>query len=175
MNIKERRNASHGGIAKIMEMSYISKLVGILDEKILLLEKYDEITDRMSGSELDALAELIAERQLIIPKVDRKSAEIQEIVSNQLESVQTVLKEILSFKKINCNAIYNDLQNKAEALEKTLISISYKEKSVVTRFDTLKKNLEEEMLKSNKSRQVIDYCNAFTVVDFNGNSFNSVT
>lgn len=158
-----------------MEMSYISKLVGILDEKILLLEKYNEITDRMSGSELDTLAELIAERQLIIPKVDGKSAEIQEIVSNQSESVQKLLKEILSFKKINCKEPYTDLQTKAEELEKTLISISYKEKSVVTRFDILKKNLEEEMLKSNKSRQVIDYCNAFTVVNFNGNNFNSVT
>jgi len=158
-----------------MKLKDISTLGDNLTEKIGLLVKYQNITEKMTDSDLDEIAKLIAERQLIIPEVDEKTAEILKIVEKQPKDVQLILKDLLSFKKNNCDEKFIEIKNKANVLEETLISISHKEKKVVIRMDFLKKSLEEEMLKSNKSKQVIDYCNAFSAFEFNGNNFNSTT
>ena len=158
-----------------MKLNNISLIGNYLEEKISLLGDYEKITEKMVDSNLEVITELIAQRQLLIPEVDKITNEILEIVAIQPKDIQFALREILSFKKTNCDDKFAEIKNKAQLLEKTLIEISYKEKDVALRMEALKQELEEEMLKSNKGKQIIDYCNSFATFNSNGNNFNAIT
>jgi len=158
-----------------MKSNHILSLVNYLEEKIRLLGDYKKVTEKMVDSNLEVITELIAQRQLIILEVDKITNQIFEIVEIQPKDSQLALKEILSFRKNNCGIKFAEIKNKAEILEKTLVEISYKEKDVALKMEALKEELEEEMLKSNKGKQIIDYCNSFATFNMNGNSFNAVT
>ena len=58
-------------------------------------------------------------------------------------------------------------------LEKVLVEISEKEKAAKQKMDEMRLLLSEQMTKSNKSKQVIDYCNSFATVNKSGSNLNS--
>lgn len=158
-----------------MKSKYIAEIRNNLENKIKLLNEYEQITAKMVDADLEKITELIAQRQLLIKDIDKITSEINEIVDNQHKGLKTCLTEILSFEKIECDDALEGIKVLAEKLESILIEISHKEKDVVLRMDDLKKALELEMLQSNKGKQVMDYCNSFASFNFNGNKFNSIS
>lgn len=158
-----------------MELKHITKLENSLVDKIELLEAYQRITEEMAASNLDETAELIAQRQLLIFDIDSKTDEIKNIVENEQKDTQLVLRSILAFKETKIDDTLLNVKQLAKKLESTLIAISHKEKDVVIQMEAIKKKLEEEMLNSNKVKQVVNYCNSFASFSQNGNNFNSLT
>ena len=158
-----------------MKSDYISVIIKSLDHKMQYLKRFEEITEKIIESDFEELAEYIAQRQLVIADVDKHTLKIRKVIAEQPEEVQIALNKILSFNKINQGESYKVLQGKAIELENVLIEISEKEKLARIRMDELKKELDSEMQKSSKSRQVIDYVNNFSVVSSNGKTFDSIT
>lgn len=158
-----------------MKSDYISAIIKSLDHKIMHLKRFEEITEKIIKSDFEDLAEHIAQRQLVIADVDKHTLKIKKLIAEQPDEVQITINKILSFTKTNQGERYEALQEKASELENVLVEISEKEKFARNRMDELKKELDSEMQKSSKSRQVIDYVNNFTVVTSNGKTFDSIT
>ena len=158
-----------------MSSNFISVITKYMDQKITLLQKFKKITEKMIESDFESLAKLIAERQLIINDIDNKTERINKVISEQPADVAGILEQLVKFQKIECIDEYLPVKIKASELEALLIDISADEKEVRINMDELKNNLEEDMLKSNKSRKVIDYCNSFATFSSNGNNFNSLS
>ena len=158
-----------------MKSDYISVIIKSLDKKIQSLTGYKEITEKIIESDFESLANYIAQRQLIVVEVDKITLEIKGVILEQPNDVQNVLTQIIAFKKIIYNEKYKALIEKATELESLLISISEREKLARIQMEQIKKELENEMMKSNKSRQIIDYCNSFASINSKGNNLNSLT
>ena len=158
-----------------MSVIYISSIVKYIDQKIVLLNKFREITSKIADSDFDSLAGLIAERQVVINDIDNKTEIIKNIISEQTDEVSGILSKLIRFEKVECSNEYKPVQEKSTELENLLIQISEEEKAIHLKMENVKKGLEEDMLKSNKSRKVLDYFNSFVGNASSGNTFNSVT
>ncbi len=158
-----------------MSVINISSIAQYIDQKIVLLYKFREITSKIADSDFDSLAGLIAERQVIINDIDNKTEKIRKIIAEQSDEVSRILSKLIRFEKIECSNEYKPIQEKSAELEKLLIQISEEEKAVYLKMENVKKDLEEDMLKSNKSKKVLNYFNSFVGNASSGNTFNSVT
>ncbi len=156
-----------------MKTDYLSMIESCLDEKIEFLNKYKDITDSILNAEFETLSELIAQRQLIIKEVDKRTAKIKKAVLEQDAADGRVLEGILSFKSVEGGEKFSEISSKAHMLEKVLVEISEKEKAAKQKMDEMRLLLSEQMTKSNKSKQVIDYCNSFATVNKSGSNLNS--
>ena len=158
-----------------MSVIYISSITKYIDQKIVLLNKFREITSKIADSDFDSLAGLIAERQVVINDIDNKTEMIKKIIAEQTDEVSGILSQLIRFEKTECASEYKPVAEKSAELEKILIQISEEEKAVHQKMENVKKGLEEDMLKSNKSRKVLNYFNSFVGNASSGNTFNSVT
>ena len=158
-----------------MSVIYISSITKYIDQKIVLLNKFRKITSKIADSDFDSLAGLIAERQVVINDIDNKTEMIKKIIAEQAGEVSVILNKLIRFEKVDCSNEYKPVAEKSAELEKLLIQISEEEKAVRLRMENVKKDLEEDMLKSNKSKKVLDYFNSFVGNASSGNTFNSVT
>lgn len=148
---------------------------GRLKEKIKLLNQYEELTKTMSESDLEKITEQIAQRQVLIQQIDNASADIKDIVKKQTKKEQKILSDIISFKSNDANNEFNQIYHASKEIEQLLIKIATEEKDVELTIENIKQNLEDEMLKSNKGKQVIDYFNAFAAYNIKGKKFDSLT
>ena len=158
-----------------MSVIYISSITKYIDQKIVLLNKFRKITSKIADSDFDSLAGLIAERQVVINDIDNKTEMIKKIIAEQAGEVSVILNKLIRFEKVDCSNEYKPVAEKSAELEKLLIQISEEEKAVRLKMENVKKDLEEDMLKSNKSKKVLDYFNSFVGNASSGNTFNSVT
>ncbi len=158
-----------------MSVIYISSITKYIDQKIVLLNKFREITSKIADSDFDSLAGLIAERQVVINDIDNKTENIKKIIAEQTDEVSGILSQLIRFEKTECSNEYKPVAEKSAELVKILIQISEEEKAVHQKMENVKKGLEEDMLKSNKSRKVLNYFNSFVGSASSGNTFNSVT
>lgn len=158
-----------------MSVIYISSITKYIDQKIVLLNKFREITSKIADSDFDSLAGLIAERQVVINDIDNKTEMIKKIIAEQTDEVSGILSKLIRFEKVDCANEYRPVAEKSAELEKILIQISEEEKAVRQKMENVKKDLEEDMLKSNKSKKVLNYFNSFVGNASSGNTFNSVT
>ncbi len=158
-----------------MSVINISSIAQYIDQKIVLLNKFREITSKIADSDFDSLAGLIAERQVIINDIDNKTEKIRKIIAEQSDEISGMLSKLIRFEKVECSNEYKPVQEKSAELEKLLIQISEEEKAIYLKMENVKKDLEEDMLKSNKSKKVLNYFNSFVGNASSGNTFNSVT
>ena len=158
-----------------MSINCISTIIKYIDQKIVLLNKFREITSKITGSDFDSLAGFIAERQVVINDIDNKTEKIKKVIAEQTDDIAGIINQLIRFEKIECSQEFIPLKKKSEELENLLIQISEEEKSVLEKMENLKKELEIDMLKSNKSRKVLDYCNSFIGVASSGKTFDSLT
>lgn len=158
-----------------MNSNFISVIVKQMDQKIALLQKFKEITEKIAESDFETLTKLIAERQLVINDIDKRTEKIKKVISERSSEEADILEQLVKFQKIECVEEYIPVKEKAGEIEALLIEISEHEKDVRVKMDDIKKNLAEDMLKSNKSRKVIDYCNSLATFSSNGTNFNSLS
>lgn len=157
-----------------MNKKHITALESFLESKIDQLTIYREITKKMASSDLDEISELIAQRQMIINTVDGFSNEIKNIINIQDNTDKQLLASCFAFKKPTLPTELGVIYIKINKLEEILIGISKDERKATMQIENIQDELADEMQKSNKSKQVIDYCNSFQSNNIGG-SFNSST
>ena len=146
-----------------------------LNEKIKLLNEYEAITQRMVDTDLDEITNLIALRQIIIQKIDSIMSDINEVISRQSKKEQAILNDILSHKEADNKNEYKLIQEAMSEVERILVRISSEEQGVVNTMEKIKLELEDEMLKSNKGKQVLDYFSSFASYNIKGRKLDSIT
>lgn len=158
-----------------MDMKYIDETIADIDKKILKLNEFKKITKKIPYAEFEKIAELIAERQILINEIDIISDSIKQRIQSQTDDVKEIMNSIISFKEVKADKSFDALKNRVKELENLLISISADEKMASDYMHTIKKKLEEEMQKSNQSKKIIDYFKNNTPLNNNGSKFNSLS
>lgn len=146
-----------------------------LSEKIAILTRYRELTGKMVNANLDTLAELIAERQLIIPKIDEATAIISEATDTQNEPTKVLLREILTFKNPKVSDEFADILTKAKELEAVLLEILALEEIVNVTISNIKQELSADMQKISKGKQIIEYVNSASGDIPSGEKYNNLS
>ncbi len=144
-----------------MSNNYIKNLVEETKEKLNLLVEYRNITNSMIDKDFETFTMLIAERQVLIHKIDKHTLSIKEIVYTQDNDVKPILQQILKFKNVRCDDSLIEFKKTTLKIEKVLIEISGLEIKLKSHLDSMKKELDSKMLTSQKSKQIIEYCDSF--------------
>ncbi len=160
---------------RLMKFNDSAFIVKGLNEKIKLLNEYEAITQRMVDTDLDEITNLIALRQIIIQKIDSIMSDINEVISRQSKKEQAILNDILSHKEADNKNEYKLIQEAMSEVERILVRISSEEQGVVNTMEKIKLELEDEMLKSNKGKQVLDYFSSFASYNIKGRKLDSIT
>ncbi len=158
-----------------MKKKHISMISEAMGEKISLLIEFKGITEKMISADLDAMAELIAERQVLIQKIDSIQSDINVQIDRLPDDEKTVVTDILAHKKPEVPESLLQILNKAEEIENLLVEIMVIEKKVAVSMEKIQSELLTDMQKMNKSKQVIDYFSSFSGVKPNGEQLNSLS
>ncbi|MFA5659480.1 MAG: hypothetical protein WC900_09390 [Oscillospiraceae bacterium] len=157
-----------------MKQKYASEIQYALDEKIALLSEFKELTKKMVKADLDALAELMANRQLLIPKIDSCSSSISLLVEEHGGDEKQLFQEIIAFKKPEIPDELLIIREKSDQIEELLVEILRLENKVFDTIEEIKTTLVADMQKMNKGKQVIDYFSSISEMKQKGTALNSL-
>lgn len=150
------------------------KLLRLADEKIEQMRHYNEITSRMIYEGVDGMGELIDRRQEIITAMDGISVEMRCYVNEQsIDRRETITKVLGSEEISGLTDELIDLQNKIRTIKKLRDEINSKDKKARERIKKLRDEAYEELIRSAKSKQTINYISPNTQGNLtNGVKFN---
>lgn len=156
-----------------MNKSDIEALSNLLDKKILILENYDGITQRLLVDDINELDSVFNVRKGILDDYIKLNSEIESFVLKQSVSIQEKLKAMsrcVGLDEVNGDFIV--IREKFNKIKKTVDTIKSKDKEIGKRFNSYRQELIDGMLNLNKSKRVIDYMDSMTKSElFNGKAF----
>ena len=142
-----------------MQRNEIEELCTLLLQKSELLENYDDISVRLLTDDVDKLEHLLDVRNEFLLEFNKITPRIDAIVSRQSSDEQTILQAMLCYEAIEGSkdesfCEINRILHKMKAL---IDAINEKTKKTDKRFDEYRQGLMDELLKLNKSQQIIHY------------------
>lgn len=134
------------------------KLLSLADKKIEQMEHFNDITSKIIYEDIDGVGELVENRQEIITALDGISAEMRQYVSEQSIERQMVINKVLQSEDINnLTGELLELQGKIKIMTKLREEIKRNDKIAVDRLKKLRDEAYEELKKSVKNKQTINY------------------
>jgi len=134
------------------------KLVELIDKKILQLERFNEITSQMLYEDIDAMEQLLDERDKIVRAVDGISLEIKQYISEQAIERRDKIEAVFHFRDISdLNDELLELQAKINQQERLKDTIREIDRKAYNRLKTMQEELISEMSEAGKSKQVANY------------------
>ncbi len=157
-----------------MKIKDEEKLLSLLDEKLEKLAQYKKITEAVVDRNIEDMAQLIADRQMLIKDIEKINDEIRQNVDKQKTELGSALKSILGYEHTVSNNMYKKVSERADALENMLISISAGEKEIKIHIDNIKREMVNDIKKSVNSKKIIDFYNTAVGKQFSGTTFNTL-
>lgn len=122
------------------------------------MERYSEITNRMLYEDIDGVGELIEERQSIITVMDGISVDIKQFISDQSIEHQNKLNKLMKFEDVGeLNGELLELQEKIKHIEEVRKKIVKEDEAAYDRMSKMRDEMRENLEKSAKGKQVINY------------------
>lgn len=133
-------------------------LLNLVDRKLREMERYSEITNRMLYEDIDGVGELIEERQSIITVMDGISVDIKQFISDQSIEHQNKLNKLMKFEDVGeLNGELLELQEKIKHIEEVRKKIVKEDEAAYDRMSKMRDEMRENLEKSAKGKQVINY------------------
>lgn len=148
-------------------------IIELMDEKILQLERYNEVTSKIIYENIDEVGDLIAERDKILAKMEGISAEVKMYVSEQSIERQDKINALLKFDEISdLSEDLSELQEKILRVKALREQIIENDKAAFGRIKKERDELKSKLEKAAKSKQVSEYFSQTAVDLTKGEKFN---
>ena len=148
-------------------------ILSLMDKKIEQAERYREISNKMIYEDIDGVNEMLDRRQELITQIDGISAEIKAYVNSQSVEKRDVLNNMLSFREVGeLSGEMLELQEKLMRYKKVKKQINEADRKIYKHIKEMQNELAAEMVRSNRSKQVIDYFKTTSIDVEGGSKFN---
>ena len=148
-------------------------ILSLMDKKIEQAERYREISNKMIYEDIDGVNEMLDRRQELITQIDGISAEIKAYVNSQSVEKRDVLNNMLSFREVGeLSGELLELQEKLMRYKEVKKQINEADRKIYKHIKEMKNELAAEMVRSNRSKQVIDYFKTTSIDVDGGSKFN---
>lgn len=148
-------------------------ILSLMDKKIEQAERYREISNKMIYEDIDGVNEMLDRRQELITQIDGISAEIKAYVNSQSVEKRDILNNMLSFREVGeLSGELLELQEKLMRYKEVKKQINEADKKIYKHIKEMQNELAAEMVRSNRSKQVIDYFKTTSIDVEGGSKFN---
>ncbi len=148
-------------------------ILSLMDKKIEQAERYREISNKMIYEDIDGVNEMLDRRQELITQIDGISAEIKAYVNSQSVEKRDVLNNMLSFREVGeLSGEMLELQEKLMRYKEVKKQINEADRKIYKHIKEMQNELAAEMVRSNRSKQVIDYFKTTSIDVDGGSKFN---
>lgn len=148
-------------------------ILSLMDKKIEQAERYREISNKMIYEDIDGVNEMLDRRQELITQIDGISAEIKAYVNSQSVEKRDVLNNMLSFREVGeLSGELLELQEKLMRYKEVKKQINEADRKICKHIKEMQNELAAEMVRSNRSKQVIDYFKTTSIDVDGGSKFN---
>lgn len=148
-------------------------ILSLMDKKIEQAERYREISNKMIYEDIDGVNEMLDRRQELITQIDGISAEIKAYVNSQSVEKRDVLNNMLSFREVGeLSGELLELQDKLMRYKEVKKQINEADRKICKHIKEMQNELAAEMVRSNRSKQVIDYFKTTSIDVDGGSKFN---
>lgn len=148
-------------------------ILSLMDKKIEQAERYREISNKMIYEDIDGVNEMLDRRQELITQIDGISAEIKAYVNSQSVEKRDVLNNMLSFREVGeLSGELLELQEKLMHYKEVKKQINEADRKICKHIKEMQNELAAEMVRSNRSKQVIDYFKTTSIDVDGGSKFN---
>ena len=148
-------------------------ILSLMDKKIEQAESYREISNKMIYEDIDGVNEMLDRRQELITQIDGISAEIKAYVNSQSVEKRDVLNNMLSFREVGeLSGEMLELQEKLMRYKEVKKQINEADRKIYKHIKEMQNELAAEMVRSNRSKQVIDYFKTTSIDVDGGSKFN---
>lgn len=148
-------------------------ILNLMDKKIEQAERYREISNKMIYEDIDGVNEMLDRRQELITQIDGISAEIKAYVNSQSVEKRDVLNNMLSFREVGeLSGELLELQEKLMRYKEVKKQINEADRKIYKHIKEMQNELAAEMVRSNRSKQVIDYFKTTSIDVDGGSKFN---
>ncbi len=148
-------------------------ILSLMDKKIEQAERYREISNKMIYEDIDGVNEMLDRRQELITQIDGISAEIKAYVNSQSVEKRDVLNNMLSFREVGeLSGELLELQEKLMRYKEVKKQINEADRKIYKHIKEMQNELAAEMVRSNRSKQVIDYFKTTSIDVDGGSKFN---
>ena len=148
-------------------------ILSLMDKKIEQAERYREISNKMIYEDIDGVNEMLDRRQELITQIDGISAEIKAYVNSQSVEKRDVLNTMLSFREVGeLSGELLELQEKLMRYKEVKKQINEADRKIYKHIKEMQNELAAEMVRSNRSKQVIDYFKTTSIDVDGGSKFN---
>ena len=148
-------------------------ILSLMDKKIEQAERYREISNKMIYEDIDGVNEMLDRRQELITQIDGISAEIKAYVNSQSVEKRDVLNNLLLFREVGeLSGELLELQEKLMRYKEVKKQINEADRKIYKHIKEMQNELAAEMVRSNRSKQVIDYFKTTSIDVDGGSKFN---
>ena len=148
-------------------------ILSLMDKKIEQAERYREISNKMIYEDIDGVNEMLDRRQELITQIDGISAEIKAYVNSQSVEKRDVLNNMLLFREVGeLSGELLELQEKLMRYKEVKKQINEADRKIYKHIKEMQNELAAEMVRSNRSKQVIDYFKTTSIDVDGGSKFN---
>lgn len=151
-------------------------LYNFLSQKVELLAKYDDISERLLIDDMDKIEHLLDVRNGFLLEFNKITPLIDQLVARQPKTEQAGLRSMLKYEGLD-EADDKDLSEIKRILiemKKYIDAINEKTKETTLRFDKYRHELLEGMQKLRKSKEVINFVGATSNTQlFRGKTFDA--
>lgn len=128
----------------------ITRISEILDEKVILFAKYEEVTDLLVKFDVDTAEDLVNKREKISKSIMKLNQETKEICDNS--PIGEEIREAM-YSKVdwsNCKLEYQPIFKKGQEVAAIISRLRRKDSTIVESVNKAKETITERIKKQNK-------------------------
>ncbi|MCD7730542.1 MAG: hypothetical protein LUI05_03475 [Oscillospiraceae bacterium] len=148
-------------------------IIDLMDDKIHLLEHYNDITSQIISEDIDGVGDLIDERQRILTNMDGISVSVKQYVNEQSIERMDKINALLRFEEIgDLNDEMLELQEKIKRIQSLREEIKANDKKAFARIKRERDELKEKLENAGKGKLISDYFSQSAVDVTKGSKLN---
>jgi hypothetical protein len=148
----------------------MEELIRLLNEKIQLLERYEQATLRLVYEDIYSFGDILSDRQILVPLYEKVNRAIAKAVAGQAEEIRPELEAIIAGKSES--EIAPEAAMLTGKINTLHTNINKNDKLAFSRVKKERDDIVEKIESTQKSEQVIKYVSASTYDVSRGAKFN---
>ncbi|MDR0992073.1 MAG: hypothetical protein LBL87_04130 [Ruminococcus sp.] len=149
----------------------MEELIPLLNEKIQILECYEQATLRMVYEDIYSFGDILSDRQLLVPRYEDINRSIDKAIAALPEDIRAEVQALITHGKTESEAL-SEAALLIGRSDKLLESITKNDKLAVSRVKKEREEIIGKIEGTQKSEQVIKYVSANAYDTSRGAKFN---
>lgn len=138
----------------------VNKVLDLLNQKEGLLIRFEEISQKMSGSDIDELIEFDEQRVKLIEEMQNIDKMIKKVYENESDADKIGRAISNADDRSNVEEQYLPVFDKAQAIFARVSRLVSFQESLQIKYKELKEELLKDIKQNNKNAKVVKYLNA---------------